>query len=113
MSADDTMAVRCGAWMDVAARWREEHRALRQRASSKHTRERIELRAEASRLAQCIDEIEAMLPKGSETVKARAYQTDEQFGYDRWKADEYSMGRGTHDCLIIVLPVKPANDQEP
>ena len=60
MSADDTMAVRCGAWMDVAARWREEHRALRQRASSKHTRERIELRAEASRLAQCIDEIEAI-----------------------------------------------------
>lgn len=39
-------------------------------------------------------------------VRARAYQTDEQFGYDRWKADEYSMGLGTHDCLIIVLPVK-------
>jgi hypothetical protein len=35
--------------------------------------------------------------------KARAYLTDETVGYDRFVADMYSLGRGTHDALITIL----------
>ncbi len=55
-------------------------------------------------LDQVVDTVKYMLPKGAELVTARAYMTDVDFGYDRWKADEYSMGRGTHDAIIIIFP---------
>ncbi len=32
----------------------------------------------------------------------RAWHTDEEFGYHRWKADQYSLGRGTHDAVLIL-----------
>jgi hypothetical protein len=34
-------------------------------------------------------------------IAVRAWRTDEGFGYDRWKADQYSLGRGTHDAVLI------------
>lgn len=45
---------------------------------------------------------------GVEVVKARAWRTEKDFGYDRWRADQYSMGEGTHDALIVVLGKRPA-----
>lgn len=44
-------------------------------------------------------------------VKARAYLTDEDFGYDRWKADTFSLGRGTHDALILILDPSESPDE--
>jgi hypothetical protein len=41
--------------------------------------------------------------KGGQTFRASAYRTDKEFGYDRWTADEYSGGRGTHVALITIL----------
>jgi len=41
--------------------------------------------------------------KGGEVFEASAWKTDEGFGYDRWKADQYSMGKGTHAALIVIL----------
>ena len=35
--------------------------------------------------------------------RVRAYQTDKEFGYDRWVADQYSLGKGTHEALLIVF----------
>ncbi len=35
-------------------------------------------------------------------VAVRAWRTDEEFGYDRWKADQYSLGRGTHDGVLVL-----------
>lgn len=35
-------------------------------------------------------------------VKGKALFTDEEFGYDRWKADQYSLGKGSNDCFIVV-----------
>ena len=36
-------------------------------------------------------------------ITVRAYTTDEGFGYDRWRGEEYSCGRGTHDAVLIIL----------
>ncbi len=39
---------------------------------------------------------------GHEVVTGRAWRTDENFGHDYWMAKEYSLGRGTHNALIVV-----------
>lgn len=41
--------------------------------------------------------------KGGEAFQASAYRTDEGFVYDRWVADQYSGGKGTHRALIVIL----------
>ncbi len=41
------------------------------------------------------------------TLEVRCYQTDEGFGYDRWRGEQFSCGRGTHDGTLIVYK-KPA-----
>lgn len=50
--------------------------------------------------------VEPLLSEAGRSVgtryKARAYLTDSEFGYDRWVADMYSLGKGTHDAVIIV-----------
>jgi len=35
-------------------------------------------------------------------IKAKAWITDEGFGYDHWQASQYSCGRGT-DWAVIML----------
>ncbi len=35
-------------------------------------------------------------------LKVAAWRTDEEFGYDRWKADQYSLGKGTHDGVLVL-----------
>ena len=39
---------------------------------------------------------------GLEVVDACAYQTDETFGYEYWRADQFSCGRGTHEAIILI-----------
>lgn len=53
--------------------------------------------------AKVQDILRVIYPKCS-VVKARAWYSDQTFGYDRWLADEYSLGKGTNDCLIVVIP---------
>ena len=36
-------------------------------------------------------------------IQVRAYRTDQEFGNDHWRGEEYSCGRGTHDAVLIVL----------
>lgn len=40
--------------------------------------------------------------------RARAWLSDESLGYDRWKADMYSLGKGTHESYILVIGEIPA-----
>ncbi len=47
----------------------------------------------------------ATRPRGMSKVqflKVAAWRTDEEFGYDRWKADQYSLGKGTHDGVLVL-----------
>jgi hypothetical protein len=63
-------------------------------------------------LAQALDgftvvprEVSALnlkLPMGTAVVRARAWRTDQDFGYDHWRAAEFSCGKGTHEALIVV-----------
>ena len=36
-------------------------------------------------------------------IRVRAYRTDRDFGYDRWRGEEYSCGQGTHNAMLIIL----------
>ena len=45
---------------------------------------------------------------GAHWFKVRAWLTDESFGYDRWKADMYSMGKGTHDAYLLIIGDVPS-----
>lgn len=45
---------------------------------------------------------------GAHWFKASAWLTDESFGYDRWKADMYSMGKGTHDAYLLIIGDVPS-----
>lgn len=36
-------------------------------------------------------------------VQVRAYQSDREFGYDRWIGDEYSLGAGTHNAVLVIF----------
>lgn len=47
----------------------------------------------------------------TKVVRAMAYETDEDFGYDRIKADEYSMGRGNIPALILLFADKETRDR--
>lgn len=40
---------------------------------------------------------------GTHWFKVRAWLTDESFGYDLWKADMYSMGKGTYDAYLLII----------
>lgn len=59
-----------------------------------------------------INERAPEFPAGTVFLKARAYQTDETFGYDRWVADQYSCGRGVRDAIIVLLPDQPTTPTE-
>ncbi len=56
------------------------------------------------------DDIHRLLGEG---IEIGAYRTDENFGNDRWKCDEYSCGRRTHKALLIgIRPiVKESREQ--
>ena len=43
-------------------------------------------------------------------VKAMAWFTDEEFGYDHWRAAEYSCGRGTRFAVIHLFESEKARD---
>ena len=36
-------------------------------------------------------------------IKAKAWRTDEEFGYEHWRAAEYSLGRGTKYAVIYLF----------
>lgn len=43
-----------------------------------------------------------------EILKAKAWQTDEHFGYDYWRAAEYSCGLAKRSAVIVLFE----NDEE-
>lgn len=43
--------------------------------------------------------------------RAKAWVTDEEFGYDHWRAAEYSCGRGTHFAVIYVFNSQQERDE--
>ena len=49
---------------------------------------------------------------GSTVIKAKAYITDRDFGYDRWVADEFSCGKGTNDAFMVILPTNEGGADE-
>ena len=51
-----------------------------------------------------LENLKVEFPEAIDIVWARAWKTDEDLGYDRWKADQYSLERGTHDCIMMVFP---------
>lgn len=44
-------------------------------------------------------------------VKAKAWITDAEFGYDHWRAAEYSCGRGTKFAIIHLFESERARDE--
>ena len=44
-------------------------------------------------------------------IKAKAWFTDEEFGYEHWRAAEYSCGRGTRFAIITLFTAEQARDE--